>query len=370
MLTTLSIEELSLKLCLAEDAITAGELLDAWDRMIVIDTMSFGIMRLSPLIHHQTQRFGLSSIHQARLKILYQYWWIAYQHRTHQLKKVISLFAQQDIPVMALKGVGLADYYPRRTLRSMADMDLLVAPKDHARALKLLLKNGWAHEYADLERKGAVHRFFGLDPNHGTQLIHPQSDVKLDLHRRLGSYTSNRLTQLAWAQPVQSTATGLLKPARPIELFMVVLHAVMGDFEDNLNWLVDLAQMSNNLTAQDWQEAHALAIADKKETLFLAGINIAASYGIDLPQTITTAAENSPSRGRIPRFSDARPLSAKWLKETIAGRYTVTCHRFPDRPTYRRLAIFSAATVVLALVYLVFMAVPKPASQTSKKDRQ
>ncbi|WP_438951328.1 nucleotidyltransferase family protein [Porticoccus sp.] len=369
MLTTLSIEELSLKLCLAEDAVTAGELQDAWDQTIVIDTMSFGIMRLSPLIHHQTQRFGLSSIHQARLKILYQYWWIAYQHRTHQLEKVVNLFAQQAIPVMALKGVGLADYYPQRTLRSMADMDLLVAREHHARALKLLLQNGWAHEYADLKRKGTVHRFFGLDPNHGVQLVHPQSDVKLDLHRRLGSYTSDRLTQLAWAQPAHSAATGLLKPARPIELFMVVLHAVMGNFEDNLNWLVDLAKMSKSLTAQDWQEAHELAIAEKKETLFLAGINIAVNYGIDLPQTITTAAENSPSRGRIPRFSDAKPLSAKWIKETIAVRYTVICHRFPDRPTYRRIAGFFAATVVLTLVYLVFMAIPKPAPQTSKRDR-
>jgi len=220
-----------------------------------------------------------------------------------------------------------------------------------------------------LERKGAVHRFLGLDPNHGVQLVHPQSGVKLDLHRRLGSYTSDRLTQLAWTQPAHSSATGLLKPARPIELFMVVLHAVMGDFEDNLNWLVDLMQMSNNLTAQDWQEAHELAIAEKKETLFLAGINIAASYGIDLPHTITTAAANSPPQDPIPRFSDARPLSAKWLKETIAGRYTVICHRFPDRSTYRRLANFSAATVVLALVYLVFMAIPKTTHQTGKRDR-
>lgn len=353
MLNISTIEDISLRLCLADSPAVAESLLDDWDQTINIDTMGFAIMRLCPLIYSQTQRFALTSSHQARLRVIYQYWWIAYQHRSNQLKKVADLLSQRGITVMTLKGMALADYYPQQAVRAMADIDLLVAPQNRAGALQALLEAGWELEFAHKAKKSAAYGFFKFYPDHGVALIQAKSSVKLDLHHRLGSHTSDALTELVWSNPARSTSTALQKPNRPIELFMVILHAVISDFQDNLNWLVDLAHMSTVLTTQDWQKAHGIAISEKKETLFLRGIKLAAHYGIAVPSALmSTSITNTSDYAVIPRFSEAKPLSRKWLRETITARYGVIRHRFPEHSAYRRIAGLTMTTLVMAIVFV------------------
>ena len=48
-----------------------------------------------------------------------------------ELKTILALFSQHQIPVMPLKGSILAAaYYPDAGLRPMADLDLLIHPQD------------------------------------------------------------------------------------------------------------------------------------------------------------------------------------------------------------------------------------------------
>jgi len=56
----------------------------------------------------------------------------------YELKKVSAVLTEAEIPHMLLKGTVLRRYYPDPWMRSSRDMDLLVKPEDHARAVEIL----------------------------------------------------------------------------------------------------------------------------------------------------------------------------------------------------------------------------------------
>jgi hypothetical protein len=59
------------------------------------------------------------------------------------ISKVFTRFHEEDIPVIALKGLVIRDYYPQPELRTMGDADILVKNKDIKKAKKVLKEMGY-----------------------------------------------------------------------------------------------------------------------------------------------------------------------------------------------------------------------------------
>jgi hypothetical protein len=348
MLNISPLDDLTVRFCLAEDKSLAGDLLERWNEDIDIDTMSFGIMRLVPLIHHQITRFGLSSPHGKRLKVIYKFWWVAYQHRSNQLQKIHTLLSDHGIPMMIIKGAGLIDYYENPIHRPMADIDVLVPTKNHSKALDLFLNNFWVLEYPERHKRCLLTTKLELDAPHGVALLNTITGTKLDLHRRIGSNTSNQVSDWVWSTAVPAVSLpGLNKPAIHLELLMIVVHAVMASFNDNLNWLVDLAHMQKQLTEEDWDRALKAAVAEKKADIFLFGCHLALQYGISIPTWLPQA--ETP---KLPPPDPIRKPYITWIKRVNSALYFEIHHRHPNRALPLKWVIHVYIFAVRGFVFL------------------
>ena len=57
--------------------------------------------------------------------------------------ELVNLMEQHQIPIVILKGIAAAMYYPMPEYRSMGDVDFLVWEKDYRKAFDLMKKNGY-----------------------------------------------------------------------------------------------------------------------------------------------------------------------------------------------------------------------------------
>ena len=63
--------------------------------------------------------------------------------------QLMALFSDSDIPVVVLKGAAASVYYPRPEIRTMGDIDLLVAPEYLERAAARMAEKGFARKSGD-----------------------------------------------------------------------------------------------------------------------------------------------------------------------------------------------------------------------------
>ena len=59
---------------------------------------------------------------------------------------ILSLFNENNIPVIVLKGLVVREYYPKPDLRTMCDSDVIIHKDDLEKVRKLLLKRGFVEE--------------------------------------------------------------------------------------------------------------------------------------------------------------------------------------------------------------------------------
>ncbi len=82
------------------------------------------------------------------------------------LETICHAFDNAKIPYILLKGAILREYYPKATMRTSCDIDVLVKPEDHQRAIDVLVPNGFT---------------LGEAEYHDVSLFSP-SGVHLELH--------------------------------------------------------------------------------------------------------------------------------------------------------------------------------------------
>lgn len=91
------------------------------------------------------------------------------------LRRILDSFTSAGIEPVVLKGAALAyQAYPRPALRTMSDLDLLLAPPDLPAASKILLELGYRTDAAD---PAATHHLPGY--------YSPDGRVRVELHRDL-----------------------------------------------------------------------------------------------------------------------------------------------------------------------------------------
>ena len=60
--------------------------------------------------------------------------------------EILSLFNENNIPVIVLKGLVVREYYPKPDLRTMCDSDVIIHKNDLEKVRKLLLEKGFVEE--------------------------------------------------------------------------------------------------------------------------------------------------------------------------------------------------------------------------------
>ncbi|HXV98493.1 MAG TPA: nucleotidyltransferase family protein [Anaerolineae bacterium] len=170
-----------------------------------------------------------------------------------ELKTILALFSQHQIPVMPLKGSILAaTYYPEAGLRPMADLDLLIRPQDFASSATLLVQLGYRQEVVHWK-----HTEFSRPDNRrvvSTTCEHPDNPRKLEVHRycreTFGGPTVE-LTEIMWRNAVQDELLGepvlLVKPEALWLHLLVHTTYHMWQGKGRLIHLVDLSLLLPHL---------------------------------------------------------------------------------------------------------------------------
>nr|QRZ20073.1 nucleotidyltransferase family protein [Virgibacillus sp. AGTR] len=170
-------------------------------------------------------------------------------HLSAEIDEVSNVFAKQAIPLIVLKGPVLAhELYGDISLRTSSDIDVLI-PLDRLKTAEALLKR-FGYEKDDYIQ--TILNDWKWRHHHVTY-IHPQKQIKLELHWRLhpGPAKEPSFTQL-WDRRRKSSlhkSPVYLLGYEDLFLFLVSHGARHG--WSRLRWIIDIQQMLK-LQKMDW----------------------------------------------------------------------------------------------------------------------
>ena len=171
-----------------------------------------------------------------------------------ELKAILALFQANHVPVMPLKGSIISvRYYAEPALRPMADLDLLIQPKDFARSAALLAQLGyeqtvvhWKHtEFSKPDNRAVASRTGE----------HPDNPRGVELHRycreTFGGPTVE-LTNIMWRAARHGSLLGVetILPAPEALWLHLLAHATYHLWQGKLRLihLVDLSLLAAEVT--------------------------------------------------------------------------------------------------------------------------
>jgi len=114
------------------------------------------------------------------------------------LARILRMLADAGVPVIPLKGIGLAkSLYGDAALRACADLDILIPSKNVAEAFHLLLSSGYEPEFTQPRLLHLVARY-----GRGCTMMTPQN--------HMCSYALELHCGLVWGGPLERVARGNL----------------------------------------------------------------------------------------------------------------------------------------------------------------
>lgn len=176
----------------------------------------------------------------------------------HTFSQLVSLFQAAQIPVVALKGIYLANHiYPHSGMRPMGDIDLLVPESDLGRAREILIVQGYTQladfAYADIQAEIEIAHHLAPFVKEGS----PTIELHWHIVKPGESHFVFPVDEL-WRRTVpcaigQASALALTKEAAFVHLSMHVSYHHL--FAFGLRPLVDVHTMVSTFGDQlDWDE--------------------------------------------------------------------------------------------------------------------
>jgi hypothetical protein len=204
---------------------------------------------------------------------------------TNELCKLLRLFAEHDISVIAFKGPALSlALYNNLLLRQFGDLDLFINRSDLARMTALLDANGY-----DLNLSPAEQKYF-LRYRYHFNFIRRDGKVVVEVH---WAFTPRcwpfRLDeQLLWKQSTSLDMDGTPIPCLSPEHCLLALCAHGGKERwARLQLVTDVCELIRKYRINwDWILVETERI--KRERVLLLGLGLAQSLlGLELPEKIT-----------------------------------------------------------------------------------
>lgn len=198
--------------------------------------------------------------------------------RAEELRKVLATLAQQNLPVMILKGAALAyTLYPKPHLRSRCDTDLLFSSmKDAERASKALQIMGYKQSMdiaGDLiQYELNCCKITSAGVNHDLDIHWGVSNCALFANR----FSFFELKAKAVSIPELSPhAYGLNQNYALLLACMHRINNLWPGTADRLIWIYDIYLITSHLTSEQWKEFALLAEARELCGPCLDGLYIA-----------------------------------------------------------------------------------------------
>ncbi len=205
----------------------------SWVKQSDLTHVDFESARTLPLVYANLHQQALQVPQLPFLRQKYQQTYAINRYVFTQVARQVSLFNQEKIPTLILKGAALAaDYYPNLGMRFMRDFDLLVQPDSLARVVECLESSGWRTLPRQIEGNPAlfVERTF----------IH-SSGVTIDLHWHLNiECLQDSADEYFWSESIGTQIDGVAtRSLHPAHLLLHILHHSIGVEGGCLRWVPD-----------------------------------------------------------------------------------------------------------------------------------
>ena len=221
---------------------------------------------------------------------------------------------------LVFKGPALAIRYPESWLRPMEDIDLIVRPRDHARALRALTSAGWRPVQSLTHRR------------HDTLLAHPDlPGFPVELHTALDSWFE-QATELdagaLWRRRRDATVLGtpVFIPDPEDELLAVAVHAGK-PFHcfDKLIWSVDIALLTGAAAQPtlDWEAVIHRASQARCRTVLAVALALGRGLGGQAPAWVAPLPTGWRERALAPLLAPEWPLDPGSLRTRRTARYAL-----------------------------------------------
>jgi hypothetical protein len=186
---------------------------------------------------------------------------VATRHRRIEelLGQLDTRSRDESVALVALKGAVLHDLgLYRAGERPMADVDLLVQPRDAKRAEQVLESLGFSEQFANWKHQVFVPAVRTVHSEVGE---HAQNYLKIELHQRIAEILPLRITDITRDMLPSRPHPGLnAYPSNAALLAHLLIHAAssMAYRSLRLLHLHDIALVSSRMSASDWNELLAL----------------------------------------------------------------------------------------------------------------
>jgi len=195
---------------------------------------------------------------------------------THELQKLLGLFADNEVRAVPYKGPALAlELYGNVALRQFSDLDILVHPGNVLRARDLLLAEGYAQLPPLTDDQQAVL----LRTQCNLPFTRDRNRMLVELHWTVSAPAFARPfeTDDFWSRLLDAKlGTAAIKvPATEDLLLALCIHGSKHLWE-RLAWVCDIAGLIATQTDLKWQELISRAHSSGSERMLFLGLRLAA----------------------------------------------------------------------------------------------
>ena len=258
----------------------------------------------------------------------------------NQWKNILAILNKNNIPVIALKGIGLSNYlYPKSFMRSMVDIDFLIPPDKFEQVLSLFQKAGY------LLNKITYHAV--LTPPIKSQL---PLEVHWTLLENRKTHDSSDLDLMQFSQLWSASKSDPLQTMRFLIPEMEFLHLSSHIYFQHrlsfdLLWFYDIyLLLEKNKETFDWEKAIYLAFklgwqASLRPILLTVSHvfgSVPAQQGLQkLPSTFATSNLNVFENAEAFRNRDLRKwMVHSWISLKWRERFTMIRYFLAPNPAY------------------------------------
>jgi hypothetical protein len=194
---------------------------------------------------------------------------------THELQRLLALFADHDVQAVPYKGPALAlQLYGNVALRQFSDLDILVHPRDVLRARDLLITEGYAQLPPLTDGQQAVL----LRTQCNLPFTRERNRMIVELHWTVSAPTFARPFEADafWSRLVNARleTMSIKVPANEDLVLALCIHGSKHLWE-RLAWICDIAGLVAH-TELNWEELIRRARATGNERMLFLGLRLAA----------------------------------------------------------------------------------------------
>lgn len=226
---------------------------------------------------------------------------------------ILAALNKHDIPVLALKGLALAQMiYPNPSLRELGDLDLLVRRADALPTIEILKQHGFqaraSNDFTPHQEKAWIH-FKGA-----RHYRNKESKIEIDLHwqlinaRKIGGFTFDALWERRQVVDVHGQAIPTLGPEDTL-LYLCIHGAKHGWV--SLKWSCDVAAFLETHRQINWDLIQHLAARAHATHMLNQGLALAARlFDAPLPPSVASIIESDQAVQAAVATIHARILAA------------------------------------------------------------